>query len=351
MGKGVLLKAISVASGCPIPPFVRLQGSDRMEMKTPKPWLTAEQQVAHLEVEGVRFEMADRFEAESYLKTNNNFFRINQFKKGFPRYCGGLHDGEYIHLDFAMLKNLAIIDYEFRQVLLLITMDVEHFAKIKLLSYLEKKGEDGYSIVADFLASRDRVGKDGATVTNPVKVEIDRAKEGCYTDAFVDGYPGYEFPVWVFVELIPFGVFNQFLFFVANKHDDKKLRSAFYRLQSVKSLRNACGHNNCVLDDLKSGEPKYQVGHEVKNALRAVGFSDPTLRTKMSNDRLQQISTVLYMHHRMASSGVIAAKGEQLRHITDRMYRNIDYYEKNDVVRSSFQYFKKLVDAWYPDAS
>lgn len=57
------------------------------------------------------------------------------------------------------------------------------------------------------------------------------------------------------------------------------------------------------------------------------------------------------MHYQMASFGVIAARGVQLRYITERMYRNINYYEKNDAVRSSFQYFKRLVDAWYPDVS
>lgn len=321
-----------------------------MEMNALKPWLTAEQQVEHLEAEGVQFEIVDRAEAAAYLKRNNNFFRINQFKKGFPRYNGGPNNGKYIHLDFSMLKDLAIIDYEFRQELLLITIDVEHFAKIWLLDYLERQGEDGYSIVAGFLASKDCVQKEG-TITNPVKAEIDRGRGGCYTGALVDEYPSYAFPVWVFIELIPFGVFNQFLLFVANRHNDKKLRSVFYRLQSVKSLRNACGHNNCVLNDLKSGEPKFEVGYDVKSALRAVGFSDSTLKTKMSNDRLQQISTALYMHHRMASPGVISARGKQLQHIADRMYRNINYYDKNDVIKSSFRYFKKLIDAWYSDIS
>ena len=51
-----------------------------MEMKSLKPWLTAEQQVEHLEAEGVQFKMVGHAEAEAYLKRNNNFFRINQFR-------------------------------------------------------------------------------------------------------------------------------------------------------------------------------------------------------------------------------------------------------------------------------
>ena len=61
-----------------------------MEMKPLKPWLTAEQQVEHLEAEGVQFKMVGHAEAEAYLKRNNNFFRINQFKKGVPSISRGL---------------------------------------------------------------------------------------------------------------------------------------------------------------------------------------------------------------------------------------------------------------------
>lgn len=98
---------------------------------------------------------------------------------------------------------------------------------------------------------------------------------------------------------------------------------------------------------MKSGRPSYQVSYDVKNALRAAGFSETTLKTKMSNERLQQISTALYLHHSSASDGVVAAKGDQLRYIVKRMYRNIEYYEKNDVVKSSFSFFKQVIDAWY----
>lgn len=317
-----------------------------MDSTIPKPWLTPEQQVEHLKGEGVKFEIVQGSDAVTYLRNNNNFFRINQFKKGFPRYSGGKNDGKFINLDFAMLKDLAIIDYEFRQILLAVTIDIEHFAKIQLLDKLEQRGEDGYSIVSSFLESNDRCNKDGS-VSNYVKTEIDRGKSGCYTNDLVARYPSYDYPVWVFMELIPFGTFNQFVQFVAGKYSDKKLRNSFYRLQSVKSLRNACGHNNCILDDMKSGRPSYQVSYDVKNALRAAGFSETTLKTKMSNERLQQISTALYLHHSSASDGVVAAKGDQLRYIVKRMYRNIEYYEKNDVVKSSFSFFKQAIDAWY----
>lgn len=320
-----------------------------MDEFRPRPWLTPAQQVRHLESEGIKFELISKDDAERYLEKNNNFFRINLFRKGFPTYVGGPNDGLFINLDFGMLRDLAIIDYEFRQALLSVSIDVEHYSKIQLLRYLEARHEDGYSVVEKFIASNNRILKNGKTV-NSVKAEIDRGANGCYTKQIIADYPGYRYPVWAFVELIPFGTFNHFLLFIADKDRDKKLKSRFYQLQSVKGLRNACGHNNCIIDDLKGGYPSHEINRNVKNALRAVGFSDITLSTKLSNDRIQQIATTLYLHHLIASSGVVAAKGVQLHQSVDRMYRNAQYYDKNDPVKSSFSFFKGMVDAWYPIA-
>ena len=146
-----------------------------MDEFRPKPWLTPAQQVQHLESEGIKFELTSKDAAERYLKANNNFFRINLFRKGFPKYAGGLNDGLFIDLDFGMLRDLAIIDYEFRQVLLSISIDVEHFSKLQLLRYLEAHREDGYSVVEKYIASNNRKLENGKTV-NSVKSEIDR---GC----------------------------------------------------------------------------------------------------------------------------------------------------------------------------
>lgn len=246
-----------------------------------------------------------------------------------------------------MLRDLAIIDYEFRQVLLSISIDVEHFSKLQLLRYLEAHREDGYSVVEKYIASNNRKLENGKTV-NSVKSEIDRGAKGCYTNQIIADYPGYRYPVWAFVELIPFGTFNHFLLFIANKDRDKKLKSRYYQLQSVKALRNAYGHNNCIIDDLKGGTPSHEISRNVKNGLRAVGFSNITLSTKLSNDRIQQIATTLYLHHLIASPGVVAAKGVQLHQSVNRMYRNAQYYDKNDPMKSSFSFFKGMVDAWYP---
>ena len=51
-----------------------------------------------------------------------------------------------------MLVDLSIVDMLLRYEMLLLTLDVEHFAKVKLLKNIEMEGEDGYAVVSDFIS-------------------------------------------------------------------------------------------------------------------------------------------------------------------------------------------------------
>ena len=98
-----------------------------------KPQLTPQEQVEHLKKKGVKFNFKSEDEAINYLSKNNNYFKLRSYRKSFEKYVGGDKDGMYIDLDFAMLKDLAIIDMRFRYTLLLMSLDIEHFEKVRLL--------------------------------------------------------------------------------------------------------------------------------------------------------------------------------------------------------------------------
>ena len=72
------------------------------------------------------------------------------YRLGFPKVEEGTRKGEYANLDFRMLVDLSIVDMLLRYEMLPLTLDVEHFAKVKLLKRIETEGEDGYSIVSNF---------------------------------------------------------------------------------------------------------------------------------------------------------------------------------------------------------
>ena len=223
-----------------------------------KPWLTPSQQVAHLKSEGVGFRICSERDAEEYLKSSNNYFRLKSYRANFARVEGGPNDGKYIGLDFGMLTDLSIIDMRLRNEMLPITLDVEHFSKVRLLGKMEERRADGYKIVRDFLQQQDDLG------THPYD-EIDKGKSSPYTSGLVERRPDYDFPAWELIEVISFGRFIHFYKFCADKFDNRRMRNDFYMLQSVKGLRNGCADNTTTASSTTLGRGRRRTRHEARS--------------------------------------------------------------------------------------
>lgn len=311
-----------------------------------KPWLTPAEQVQCLKNKGVVFELMSEAEAEDYLRANNNYFRVASYRHGFPRVVGGENDGKYINLDFAMLQDLSVIDYLLRKTMLPITIDVENYAKMELLRIIEVHKEDGYQIVQDFLDS-ETVTKDDGTQQCHILNEIQRGSKGVYTNKLIERYENKPMPIWGFLELIPFGTFSWLWRFCAVRFNSKSMQTRFYQLQDVKGLRNACAHNNCILNGMESGTAMHAPTRQVISAVQALGISDGMRKSKLSNARLMQLTTTLFLHHVMCSSGIKDHVGDDLSALTQRMSRHPEYYKKNDQIRTSFAYLHILFDRWY----
>ena len=314
-----------------------------------KPWLTPVEQVEHLKSKGVRFSLASEDEAVAYLTRSNNYFRLRSYRTGFAKVEEGVRKGQHANLDFGMLVDLSSIDDELRRNMLPIVLDIEHFAKIRLLNKIEQAGEDGYVVVADFLASYDRQTVGGGVV-NRTKAEIERGKSSPYVAGILERYPNFDFPVWAFLELVAFGTFAYFYKFCAEKFRDKTMLDEFYLLQSVKCLRNACAHGNCILNDMGSGRPMFNPRNAVSVAIGKVGsIGRSQRRAKLSNDRLQQIATTLYAHRLFASTEVRKNRAKDLQALVERMFCHIDYYRGNSQISSGFEFIANLIAAWFAD--
>ena len=313
-----------------------------------KAWLTPVEQVAHLKSKGVRFDLISEADSVRYLTENSNYFRLRSYRTGFAKVDEGKRAGEYARLDFKMLVDLSIIDMLLRYEMLPMTLDVEHFAKVTLLGKIEASGEDGYAVVEDFLESYDWTGDDGK-VHNATKDEISRGKSSPYAKCLIAKYPDFDYPAWAFMEVITFGTFAYFYKFCAERFGDQDMTDDFYLLQSVKGLRNACAHNNCIINDMTAGKPRHRARYAVMEALGGVdGVGAGQRRSKMSNERFQQIVTTLYMHERLASSGIHEHKCAELAEFVERMNCHLDYYAGNYQVISGFDFLTKVIGAWFP---
>lgn len=312
-----------------------------------KPILTTEGQIVHLQANGVKFELMSAKDAHAYLEEHNNYFKLRAYRKNFPKHPGGNYAGQYINLDFAMLKDLAIIDMRLRYVLIHMALDIEHFAKVKLLKAITQSGEDGYSIVGDYmvqLIADDQINKTHRA--DSLKQEFLRNLDNPYCGGIIGRYDG-NYPVWAFVEIIPLGSFIHFYGFCADRLKRRDLKNDYYLLTAVRKLRNAAAHNNCILHDMGAKDSKYQTNFGVSQALSSISKS--TRNNKLKNIRMQQIVTLLYTHSIIVTSnGVHMAERDALANFVSRMYRHIEYYVGNDVILTNFDFLKKVVDILFP---
>ena len=300
-------------------------------------------QINHLCNKGVKFNIASEELAMSYLSKNNNFFRLRAYRKNYPKHPGGENAGKYINLDFEFLKDLATIDMRLRYILIHMALDVEHFAKVKLLSIISASQEDGYSIVADFIGSLSKEHEES------LKKEIDRNAVSPYCGDIILKYQTDGFPVWAFLEIIPFGRFVSFYKYCADRFNILDMTDDFFLMQSVKDIRNACAHNNCILNDLKPHTTAYRTNYGVMVELGKTEISKGVRTRKMSNIRIQQIVTLLHSHRKLvASTGVHYKQANELHSLLTRMFRHIDYYKDNGVILSAFHFIKNVVDNWFP---
>ena len=314
----------------------------QQEKSVYKPMLDVEGQVQHLKDKGITFQLVNEEEAKEYLRNNNYYFKLTSYRKNYEKYEDGDNEGKYISLDFGYLKDLAIIDMDLRYMLAQLSFDIEHYTKIELLRLVEDLGEDGYAMCEDFIKSQTEDQR------NRLMNEINRNENSVYCGDLFSRYPE-NFPLWVFLELIPFGRLVSFYGFCAIRFQDKKMKNKYFMLKTCKDIRNAAAHSSCIINDLKADTAQYDTSYEVLHKLARIKSVSKNVREKkMSNARVQQIVTLLYVYEKIVTSKGVQEKAvERLRKFEERMMRNIEYYQDNDMIRTNFEFLKLVIDNWH----
>ena len=238
--------------------------------------------------------------------------------------------------------DLSVIDLVLRKTLLSMILDLEHYTKVKLLVKVENTTKDGYKIVEEYINFLKENGE-----YNYLENELNKNIKSTYCGDIVSKYMD-EFPIWAFIEVIPFGRLIKFYKFVADELGDKEMLDEAYLLKHVRELRNACAHNNCILNDMKARTSNYKANYGLKNELSKIGISKDVRNKRMSNTRIQQIVTMLYLNKRIISSeGVYKHQVKELEVLAKRIMHHIDYYDSNLLVKSSLLFLYKCIDKWY----
>ena len=128
------------------------------------------------------------------------------------------------------------------------------------------------------------------------------------------------------------------------------MRSNFYLLLSIKRLRNAAAHNNCIISDLRDkAEQVYgRVDTRLVKQLGDIGLNELTIVNKLSNERIMEIISCLYAHKQIVSSaGVNYHLSIELHEFSSRLFRHHDYAE-NNLIKSTFEAIILIIDKWFP---
>lgn len=324
-----------------------------IDLRAEKPKKTAQELVTLLrEEKGVTFSIMNEDEAASYLSERNNYLRTASYRKNYQKYLHTENKGKYINLDFAYLVELSTIDYHLRTILLRMCINIEHAMKVMLVETVSRAdGEDGYQIIDDFIKECPSVLSDIAQKADAVftKDLINKYFDICYV---VDEGPilrtevlSSNCPIWVFMEIIGFGMLTRFYEFCIKRGLLSGDQLPTNVLNPVRSLRNACAHNNCLLNNL--GATSDTAPPEIISQFVA-GLSDiPKVgrKKKLTCRPLLEIVCMLYAYKSIVSANIYNTGMQELKAFADgRMIKRIDYFSPNFLVTSSLEFLQKIID-------
>ena len=313
-----------------------------------KPKLSAEQLVAKMKNEkGITFEHMSEEDAVDFLKKKNNYDRLAAYRKNYDQRLNGENKGTYIGLDFAYLVDLSIIDMHLRNMIFQMCLDVEHDLKVQLLNDITvNPDEDGYNIVVSFISNNEFL-----------KEEIYKKRFSTYVGDLINKFFTFEThknannkdiiddvdircPIWAFVEIISFGTFINLYdyYYDLNAPIQKQL------LNPIKSLRNACAHNNCIINNLRRGStrPTRKVSQFVSSI---PNIRSDARRKYLSSQPIFEFCSLLLVYDSVVSENIKKHRYAELSSlISERMLKHSDYYSNQQLLSSAYDFIRKITE-------
>lgn len=306
---------------------------------------------------GITFQYMDSVEAEHYLSDRNNYLRTASYRKNYDKHETGENEGKYIRLDFAYLVELSKLDMYLRRYLLQMCIDIEHSLKMFIVSDIESnKDEDGYGIVDDFLHQNpDVLGSISKKVDSVFTGDlIEKYFQLCYVADLASGKLRTEIlkvdcPVWVLAEILAFKDFLSFTEYYVHRHPER-VEVNFKLLNTVRNLRNACAHNNCILTSLRPGvtKPTATVSQRVS---KIPTIAKEERKNKLSCRPLFEIVCLLMEYEHWVSEPLRSRRLDELQRFAHgRMISHVKFFEWNQAISTSIAFLQKTIDNFTKNA-
>lgn len=298
--------------------------------------LSIDEQIDHMKTKkGILFNIVNEETAKSFLTNHNYYFRLKAYAKNYDQYNSGPHKGKYINLEFAYLQELSTLDMYLRKCILKMTIDIEHFLKTQLMrDFATNDKEDGYTIVKEFLAQHTKVME-----------TIQKTKYGSVCSDLIDKYMD-DFAIWNIIEVMSFGDFINLYKLYYERYPSEQSVSDL--LWSARILRNASAHNNCLLNSLKKPyNIRIRRNWEVTKYVSQIpGIKRDSRIRKMSNPVVYDLVVTIHLFNCIVSSEQVKSHTmtELKGLLENRFTKYEEYFVKNEVVKSTFDFLRKIVD-------
>lgn len=316
-----------------------------MEEQNEKRKLTVEEQIQDMVDKNIQFELYSKEDAKKFLKYNNYYFKLKSYARN---YNINLQTQKYYNLDFAYLVELSKLDMYIRKMILELSLDVEHYLKVRLMNDLsDNPEEDGYNIVRLFLKFHQNAEADIKNKADRYSFCSDLAEK--HLDEYKEPK---ELALWNIVELLSFGNFMEL--YEVYYQTYQSFNYSDY-LKSIKFIRNAAAHNNCILSTLRkpSSLKKFSKTKKLANILGKIPeFRELDNRdAMMKNPVIHDFVTLLFVYNDImkvsATKNVRNRKMEEICHQfcdeDGRIRKNKSYFDKNPYIKDAYSFVCHII--------
>lgn len=300
--------------------------------------LSIDEQIAHLKSKNISFNLMSEEEAKSFLSNNTYYFKIKSYLKAFEK----KKDGSYINVDFAYLVELSKLDAHLREFIIQLSLDIEHMLKVKLINDITcDSSQDGYTIVNQLFAKYPKIHN-----------SILNKKYNSATSDLIHKYENTGWNVWSLIEVLSFGDFIKlYELYYSGKSD-----SVTDLLWSLKFIRNAAAHNNCLLNSLRIpySHSNLSSGDKITPTKKLITYISkiPNLKSydsrkkKMYNPVIHDFIASLVLFDLICNSPAIYEKtfNNLNKLFKDRFLKHKEYFSNDLYFVSLYNFCLKIID-------
>lgn len=306
--------------------------------------------VFYMKFKGIKFEYFTEEQAIDFLKFNNYYFKLSNYKDNFNLNLMTYQNEDinrYTNLDFFHLVDLSRIDMQLRYLILKMCLDIEHALKVwTMREVTDDINEDGITIIDEFVQYYNNLPNIPRRYNNAIDmisyISSDRYLRNQYRQ-YSDNTP-----LWFFIEHVQFGHLSSFIEFLNNHNSGKNyatFNSISKEIKYVKNIRNKAAHNAPILNtiSLTNQIPAGRWDLKIYNYARRSDLNSNQLSRRLTNHNIHDLTAMLYVFDKVIlKEERKERRKEELLYLIERCKENRHIYDEN--LKSVFRYFDLMVD-------